>query len=146
VTTADLLEFMRAHHHAVEASVSAAGGPQAAVVGIVVTDRFELFFDTLGDTRKAQNLRRRPSTAFVIGGPEPGAMRTVQYEGVADEPGGPELLRLKTLYLSRFPDGIARQSWPGLTYFRVRPSWIRYSDFSVEPPEIVEWSGAQLPG
>jgi len=146
VTTADLLEFMRAHHHAVEASVSAAGGPQAAVVGIVVTDRFELFFDTLGDTRKAQNLRRRPATAFVIGGPEPGAMRTVQYEGLADEPGGPELLRLKTLYLSRFPDGIARQSWPGLTYFRVRPSWIRYSDFSVEPPEIVEWSGAQLPG
>lgn len=144
MTTAELLEFMRAHHHAVEASVSTAGGPQAAVVGIVVTDRFELFFDTLGDTRKAQNLRHRPAAAFVIGGPEPAAMRTVQYEGVADEPGGAELDRLKALYLSRFPDGVERQSWPGLTYFRVRPTWIRYSDFSVGPPEIVEWSATQL--
>jgi uncharacterized protein YhbP (UPF0306 family) len=144
MTKAELLEFMRAQHHAVEASISTAGGPQAAVVGIVVTDRFELFFDTLGDTRKAQNLRHRPAAAFVIGGPEQGAMRTVQYEGVADEPEGPELLRLKTLYLSRFPEGIARQSWPGLTYFRVRPTWIRYSDFRVEPPLIVEWSAGQL--
>jgi uncharacterized protein YhbP (UPF0306 family) len=146
VTTADLLEFMRAHHHVVEASVSAAGEPQAAVVGIVVTDRFELFFDTLAETRKAQNLRRRPAVAFVIGGPAPGEMRTIQYEGVADEPSGAELEGLKALYLARFPDGIARQSWPGLIYIRVSPSWIRYSDFSVEPPEIVEWGAADLAG
>jgi len=135
---------MRRHHHAVEASVSAAGGPQAAVVGIVVSDRFELFFDTVADTRKAQNLRRVPRAAFVIGGPGPGELQTVQYEGIADEPAGKELESLQALYLARFPDGIARQSWPGLIYIRVRPTWIRFSDFSVEPPRIQQWDAAAL--
>jgi hypothetical protein len=39
--------------------VAAGGAPQAAVVGIVVSDALELFFDTLGSTRKMANLRRR---------------------------------------------------------------------------------------
>ena len=144
MTPQELLQFIRTHHHAVVASASAAGGPQAAVVGIIVTDRFELFFDTLAETRKARNLRRRPEIAFVIGGPAPGDVRTVQYEGLADEPAGAELERLKAEYLIRFPDGVARQLWPGLIYVRVRPTWVRFSDFSVDPPTIIEWSAAQL--
>lgn len=135
---------MRSHHHAVEASVSAAGAPQAAVIGLVVSDQFELFFDTLTDTRKAQNLHRESRAAFVIGGPGPGEMRTVQYEGIADQPDGTVLETLKTLYLARFPDGVARQSWPGLIYIRVRPTWIRFSDFSGELPVIQEWDAAAL--
>ena len=35
-------------------------------------------------------------------------------------------------------------SWPGLIYVRVRPTWIRYSNYSVDPPEIVEFSVQQL--
>ncbi|HKV74211.1 MAG TPA: pyridoxamine 5'-phosphate oxidase family protein [Gemmatimonadales bacterium] len=144
MTRADLLAFMRRHHHAVEASVAPVGAPQAAVVGIVVSDRFELFFDTLGDTRKAQNLRRDARVAFVVGGPADGELGTVQYEGVADEPSGEALAALTALYLSRFPDGMVRQSWPGLTYFRVTPTWLRYSDFGVDPPRILEWDAAAL--
>lgn len=135
---------MRGHEHAVEASVSASGAPQAAVVGVVVTDRFELVFDTLAETRKAANLRRDGRMAFVIGGSGLGDLRTVQYEGVADEPAGEELAALTTQYLARFPDGVTRQSWPGLIYVRVRPTWIRYSDFSVVPPVIIEWTEKEL--
>jgi hypothetical protein len=29
-------------------------------------------------------------------------------------------------------------SWSGLVYVRVRPRWLRYSDFRAEPPRIVE--------
>ncbi len=65
---AELLSFMRAHPLAVQASVSADGEAQAAVVGIVVTDEFEVFFDTSEETRKVANLRRNPRIAFVIGG------------------------------------------------------------------------------
>jgi hypothetical protein len=46
VTTPELLSFMREHSSAVQASVSAAGRPQAAVVGIVVTDDFEVYIRT----------------------------------------------------------------------------------------------------
>jgi hypothetical protein len=130
---------MRGHSLAVQASVSPAVAPQAAVVGIVVTDDFEVFFDTLDVTRKMHNLRRNPKIAFVIGGLTNGDERTVQYEGVADEPAGVELERLKEFYFVRFPDGRERQSWRGLVYVRARPTWIRYSDFNRTPPEIVEF-------
>jgi hypothetical protein len=130
---------MRSQSLAVQASVSPSSSPQAAVVGIVITDEFEAFFDTLDATRKVHNLRRNPRIAFVIGGLTSGDERTVQYEGIADEPVGAELDRLKEFYFARFPDGRARQSWPGLIYVRARPTWVRYSDFNQSPPEIVEW-------
>jgi hypothetical protein len=131
---------MRGHSLAVQASVSPSLAPQAAVVGVVVTDDFEIFFDTLDATRKVRNLRQNPRIAFVIGGLTPGDERTVQYEGVADEPAGAELERLKELYFVQFPDGRARQSWPGLIYVRARPTWIRYSDFNRTQPEVVEFA------
>lgn len=64
----------------------------------------------------------------------------MQYDGVADEPQGPELDRLKNVYYGQFPDGPTRLSWPGLVYHPARPTWIRYSDFSRAPPKIVEFA------
>lgn len=136
MTRTDLLEFLRGHRWAVQTSVSPSGAPQAALVGVVVTDELEVFFDTLDTTRKMQNLRNNCKIAFVIGGWNDRDERTVQYDGVADEPGGSELERLKNLYFLQFPDGPQRQSWPGLVYVRARPTWIRYSDFTCSPPEI----------
>jgi len=140
----DLLEFMRRYRIAVQASVSADGAAQAAAVGIAITDRFEIVFDTLSSSRKAQNLRRNPKIALVLGGLRDGEERTVQYEGVADEPAGDELERLKQAYYQVYPDGPSRLRWPGLIYVRVRPTWIRYSDFTAMPPLIVEFTPAQL--
>jgi hypothetical protein len=144
MTPRDLLAFMRTHRVAVQASVTPAAGSQAAVVGIAITDRFEVVFDTLGSSRKAHNLRINPAIALVMGGLMPGDERTVQYEGVADEPHGAERERLTEAYYGVYPDGRDRLSWPGLTYFRVRPQWIRYSDFSQAPPLIAEFAAAQL--
>jgi hypothetical protein len=141
-----LLQFLRQHRLSVESSVSATNSPQAAVVGIAVTDRFEIIFDTLDSTRKAVNLRRNPRLAFVIGGLTDGEERTVQYEGIADEPTGADLERVKAVYYSVYPDGPDRLSWPGLTYVRVRPTWIRYTDYTVVPTTIAEFTADQLSG
>jgi len=67
-TRDELLRFMRTQGLAVQSSVSAAGAPQAAVVGIAVSDQFEIIFDTLASARKVPNLRANPRIAFVIGG------------------------------------------------------------------------------
>ena len=142
MTRVNLLAFMREHRMAVQASVSSPGAPQAAVVGIVVTDEFEIFFDTLATSRKATNLRSNPRVAVVIGGPGNGEERTVQYEGVADEPVGAELARLKELYFRYFPDGRDREALPDIMYVRVTPRWVRYSDFSRSPWDIVEFDFA----
>jgi uncharacterized protein YhbP (UPF0306 family) len=138
-THTSVLEFMRSQSIGVETSASLSGVPQAAVIGYVVTDRLEVFFDTVDSTRKAKNLRENPVIAFVIGGFSEGDERTVQFQGVADEPVGIELEQLKELYFGRFPDGRERLKWPGLVYFRARPTWLRFSDFSQTPPEITEF-------
>jgi hypothetical protein len=144
MSPAALLAFMQSHRVAVQASVSADATAQAAVVGIAVTDRFEIVFDTLASSRKARNLRENPAIALVLGGLLPGDERTVQYEGVADEPAGDELERLKRIYYAVYPDGESRLSWPGLIYVRVSPRWLRYSDFGQPAPLIVEFSETQL--
>jgi general stress protein 26 len=143
VTRVELLAFMKAQRHGVVATTGP-GAPQAAVVGIVVTDDFEVFFDTLDSTRKATNLRARERVAFVVGGFEAEAQRTVQLEGIADEPRGVELDELKHLYFERFIDGPQRQAWKGLIYVRVKPTWLRYSDYRTDPPKIVELDAAGL--
>ena len=144
ITRAALLQFLRSHRYAVQSSVHADGAPQSAVVGIAVSDDFEIVFDTLATSRKAQNLRRGGRIAFVIGGLDEKDGRTVQCEGRADEPAGPDRDRLVDLYLRVFPDGRERQRWPGLIYVRASPTWVRYSNYNVDPPEICEWDGDAL--
>lgn len=136
---AQVLKFISDHAFGVQASVSAERRPQAAVVGFVIADTFELFFDTTESTRKGANLRANARIAFAIGGLD-GSECTVQYEGIADEPVGAELVAWQSLYFAKFPDGPQRSSWPGITYFRVRPLWLRFSNFAANPPDITEFS------
>ncbi|MGA2639714.1 MAG: pyridoxamine 5'-phosphate oxidase family protein [Spirochaetia bacterium] len=140
----ELLNFMRTHTYAVQASVSPVGAAQAAVINIAVTDSLEIIFDTVDTTRKVKNLLVNPRIALVIGGWMPGDERTVQYEGVVDKPQGPELERLMNIYYARFPEGRRRLSWAGITYLRVRPTWIRYRDFNKVPATILELDTEQI--
>jgi hypothetical protein len=135
-----LFEFLRAHKLLVEASTTPDGAPQAAVVGYAVSDALELVFDTVSTTRKFANLKANPRIALVVGWD----LITAQLEGIADFPTGNELERVKELYFSAYPDGRDRLAWPGITHVRVRLTFARYSDFSHDPPEIWELSGAEL--
>ena len=136
----ELVRFLRRFKLAVQASVAADGSPQAAVVGFAVSDALEIVFDTVASTRKYRNLRAEPRIALVIGWDE----ITAQIEGIADFPAGAELERLRECYFVAYPDGRDRLAWPGITHVRVRPSWIRYSDFTTDPPHIVEVHADQL--
>ena len=127
-------KFIRRHRLAVVSTVAPGRKPEAAAVLFAATPRGELVFDTLVTSRKYQNLRRNPAIAVVIGWDK---LVTVQMEGVADEPRGAELRRLKREYFRRFPDGRERERQAGTTYVRVRPTWARYSDFN-RPGTIVE--------
>src|SRR5829696_4738999 len=120
MTRAELIALLGKSRMAVEATAGPTGAPQAAVVGITVTDRLEIVFDTLATSRKLQNLRREPRVALVIWD---GAW-TVQLEGTADEPTGADGDRIRAAYLSAYPDGTERLAWPGITHVRIRPTWI----------------------
>jgi hypothetical protein len=126
--------FISRHRYAVVSSVSDAGTPQSALVGIAVTNELEIVFDTLRSTRKYRNLIARPACSAVVGSGE----QTLQFEGVACEPVGDELVRYREIYFSAWPDGRERLDSPGLTHLVLTPQWIRFSDFDRSPPTISE--------
>lgn len=134
MTRDQLIDFLRRHKLAVQATVSPGGAPQAAVIGIAISEQLEIVFDTVETTRKYQNLRADPRIALVIGWDE----ITAQIEGVADFPAGPELDRIRECYFVVYPEGRERLTWPGIAHVRVRPTWMRYSDYTRDPPRIVE--------
>jgi pyridoxine/pyridoxamine 5'-phosphate oxidase len=120
--SAELVAFGTACDLAVVSYLSPQGLPQSAVVGIAVTPDLELVFDTVASSRKYRNLKARPECSIVLWKGEV----TMQYEGIAEETTADHY---KEAYFKKMPDGRDRLSWPGITYFVVRPKWIRYSDF-----------------
>jgi general stress protein 26 len=139
-----IVDFLRLHRYGVAATQGANGTPEAALVGYIVSDRLEIFFDSFENTRKIANLRHNPRLAFVAGGMTVGDERTVQLDGVVEYPGGEELERLKEAYFADLPDGRRRSKLPGIMYLRIRPLWVRYTDFNVVPPVLTEFHSAQL--
>ncbi|HEY6038351.1 MAG TPA: pyridoxamine 5'-phosphate oxidase family protein [Kofleriaceae bacterium] len=130
----ELVELLRRFRLGVVATVAANGEPQAATVGIAVGDALELVFDTLATTRKFANLVREPRVAVVMGAGE----LTVQLEGRADVPAGDERKRVQDIYFATWPDGRERAAWPNIAWVRIRPTWVRVSDFAANPPAIRE--------
>jgi pyridoxine/pyridoxamine 5'-phosphate oxidase len=127
--------FMTQFRYGVVSSIASDGTPQSALVGIATTPELEIVFDTVKFSRKYPNLIARPSCSFVVGW---GGEQTVQFEGLAFEPTGAELRHYQKAYFAAWPDGPARMSWRGITWFAVRPTWIRYSDYDKSPPLIAE--------
>ena len=120
-------------------TIAPSGDPQAALVGYAVTPDFELLFDTLRTTRKYRNMMANPRVSFTVGNTaDHGDECTAQYEGVAEELSGEQLVRLQPLYFATWPDGVERKQWPHITWFVIRPRWIRYSDFNI--PLTQEWN------
>jgi pyridoxine/pyridoxamine 5'-phosphate oxidase len=145
MTEADLYAFLAKHKLGVLGTIGSRGNPQSALVGIAITPQLEIIFDTVQSSRKYPNLIARPACSFVIGGWATGE-QTVQFEGEAEELKAPELQRYQEVYFNFWPDGPARMSWPGIVYFVVRPTWIRYSDFDQNPPLIREFGFSSNPG
>jgi hypothetical protein len=137
MTTPEIYQFIANEKLGVLSSISADGTPQSALVGIAVTPELEIIFDTLLSSRKAHNLTLNPRCSFVIGW---SGEITVQLEGAARQPSGPALEHYQKIYFTRWPDGPARLKWPGISYFVVRPIWVRYSDYDQNPPLIQEFN------
>ncbi|MBY0509838.1 MAG: hypothetical protein K2P94_06765 [Rhodospirillaceae bacterium] len=62
----------------------------------------------------------------------------LQLEVIAGELNGAALEPYQKLYFSVWSDGPDRLDWPGITYFKVTPRWMRYSDFRCTSPRVVE--------
>src|SRR5215218_868845 len=120
------INFVRQRGLAVLATRGADGAPQAALIGITATERGELVFDTSRSSRKYRNLSAFAQVALVIGWENE---MTVQCEGTADIPTGADRDRCLQAYFAQYPDGVERAHDHDIVHVRVRPSWLRYSDY-----------------
>ena len=135
MTTEFLYKYIIEHKYAVLSTVTKENLPEAALVGIAVTEDLKIIFDTVTTSRKFQNLNDNPAIAFVIGWDDE---QTVQYEGIARIPSESELDELLKTYFDVFPEGVERkENWKDIAYFCVEPKWIRYSNFN-QPGRIEE--------
>ncbi|HEY9001325.1 MAG TPA: pyridoxamine 5'-phosphate oxidase family protein [Mucilaginibacter sp.] len=136
ITKELIYQFIAKQKLGVVSTVNPDNKPEAAVVGIAVSENNEIIFDTVKASRKYQNILLNRDVALVIGWDEE---ITIQYEGIAEVlDNDAEADRLRETYYRVYPDGRERAAtWDGLIHIKVIPKWIRYSNFN-EPMMIEE--------
>lgn len=131
-----ILEFMKQHRLAVISTVSPLSLPESAVVGIAVKDDFELHIATFAQSRKLFNIKQNSQVALVIGW-EHG--KTVQVEGRAEELTDPaEIKEIEWEELGNMPTVAKYIKKEHVVFLKIKPKWLKYSDFSTEPWQIEE--------
>jgi len=123
---AELVSFVRARALAVVATCGPDGGPEAALVDVAATDAGEIVFDTSVRSRKYRNIQVSPQVALVVGWDDE---VSVQCEGSADVLAGDERERVLRTYVEQYPDRLERAHNPGRALVRIRPLWIRHTDY-----------------
>lgn len=114
-------------------------GPESALVAFVETDELEIIFETFVDSRKYRNLHIHSRVSTVIGWASESYV-TIQYQGNALELIGEDVLKARELFRAKItPCTEQYLSDTRVRFFKIKPSWIRYSDYDQSPPLIEEW-------
>ncbi len=138
MTKQDVLSFIKTQQHAVISTCGKTQQPEAALIGFGETDEFELIFGTYKTSKKYKNLKGNNKVAFVIGWQED--YITVQYEGEASELEGSAVEKYVSLYHKKVPGAVIYKSHPEQSYWKVKPTWIRYSDLSADKEKVYEFT------
>jgi general stress protein 26 len=127
-----VIDFLKEQHLAVVSTVTSDHLPSSAVVGVMVNDNLEVFFCTYKSSRKCENIRKNPRVSLVIGWDKG---RTVQYEGEAIEMNEEEYVKEE---LTKLPSAAKFLSKSEAVFYKVTPKWVRYTDLSKDPWDIIE--------
>lgn len=129
-------QFLKQHQLAVVSTVNKDAKPEAAVVGFALTSDFNLIFGTFSTSRKYMNLQSNLSVAVVIGWDQG---KTVQIEGTVEEITDPKEIDSSIInHLSKIPSVAKFLEKPDERLFKIKPTWVCYSDLSVDPWDIIE--------
>lgn len=128
-----IYDFIRGCKIGVISTVTEAGIPQGAVVQFAETEHLEIIFNTFTTYRKYDNLKKNPTVSFTIGWDHD---ITVQYEGVASELSGDELVRCKEIFKVKHRNAEKWDAYPETRYFIVKPTWVRFNDLNSDHKEV----------
>lgn len=128
LSLSDFVSFVRAAELAVLATSSPQGKPEAALMGIAVTDKGELIVDMPADARKLANIEHNDQAAMVIGWD---AGVSIQVEGRIRVVTGEERTGYERVYSARFPG--SRVGDPAFVVAVLAPEWVRRYDATTGP-------------
>lgn len=131
--------FMAENPLAVIATVGKGSNePESAVVAFAETEKLEIIFNTNTTSRKYPNISSNPCVSFTIGW-DPKYHRTLQYEGTVREVSAEEHAKYRSILLAKkTPIKPAYIDDPAAKLFVVTPTWLRYGDYTKQPPQIIE--------
>lgn len=114
------------------------GKPQAALVAFAELPSLELLFQSVEYSRKYRNLTKNQAVAVVIGW-DLDNYRTLQYEGVAEQIPVDEAEAYHHYFLDKAsPSSEIILKNPRARFFRIKPTWLRYSDYSCGNAQFIE--------
>jgi len=130
-----ILSFIKKQKLAVISTVNSNCMPESAVLEFGETEDLELIIDTFTSSRKYKNLQTNKNVSFVIGWDDD---ITIQYAGIAEEVKGDKAKKYQEAYWNKNPKAQRWETREGITYFKVTPKWIRYSDLNKDPWNVFE--------
>ncbi|MCE9644125.1 pyridoxamine 5'-phosphate oxidase family protein [Candidatus Parcubacteria bacterium] len=130
----EALLFLKNHMAGVLATVSPEGDPHASLVFYAADDDFSVCFLTLTESRKYAALMTNPRVAFTVA--EQDRPQTLQIEGVAEKLSALDMDKVADLIAvltagKDFYPPVTKIGKPGADIVRIRPTWIRWGDFTI---------------
>ncbi len=121
------------------ATVNSQGKPESALMAYAILSEVNLtlVLSTRTGTRKWGNLKNNSQLSLVFGSGFREA--TVQYEGIAKLVDNPESFKTyEDVYFSQNPETLQFKGLPELGFIVVTPKWIRFTNYTLNPPDIEE--------
>ncbi len=120
-------------------TVNQKGKPESALMTYAVLEGEAptIVLSTRLNTRKWTNLKTNNHISLVFGGGFSDA--EVQFEGDAELFDNPTSYKiLEDVYFEQNPETLQFRGLPELVFLKVKPTWIRYTDYGANPPVVEE--------
>ena len=132
-----LLPIFKNNDLCILSTADKSGKSESAVMAYTLKDDFTLLMNSEASTRKVQNLLVNNQISVVVGGLE--GDPSIQIDGVAKVLEGEQAQQAKDYMLSVNPELKNYFSETG-RFIMIIPTWFRLSDFTVNPPSIIEFT------
>lgn len=130
-----ILEHLKAKDLCVLSTVTAEGKSESAVMAYFIKDDFTILMNSEGSTRKIQNILENNQVSIVIGGLN--GDPTIQIDALAKIADNQQAKDAKEFILLQ-ANNLSNYFPESGKYIIIAPSWLRWSDFSKNDPEIKE--------
>lgn len=131
----EALNYLKTHRVGILAVEMLDGSPHAATVHFAHSENpLVFYFETCRNYRKAEPILKKEKVraSFVVGNDE-SAPKTVQIDGLVELLKPEEQAVYEEIYLGKFPEKIGKAEKNDLIFFKLTPTWWRFTDFT--PPE-----------